>query len=95
MCGGVDRVCVHAGEEGPVEGVGGALRVLGGARVDHGLAVAHALGTEDTTHRWIVTELRERHIGMTLCPLSNLRLRVVGDLADYPIDKFLKEGLYR
>ena len=61
----------HAGEEGPPSYVWQALDVLGVARVDHGVR-----SVEDPT---LVGRLARDRVALTVCPLSNLRLRVVDD----------------
>lgn len=75
----------HAGEEGPAAYVAGALDVLRVQRVDHG---NHAL--EDAA---LVARLAAAGIGLTVCPLSNLRLRGVPSLAAHPLRDMLRAGL--
>ena len=78
--------CVaHAGEEGPVEYVREAVDVLKVQRIDHG---NHALQDPALT-----SELAARHIPLTVCPLSNLRLRVVDSLERHPLLAMLDAGL--
>ena len=79
------RLVAHAGEEGPPEYVWEALDVLGVERIDHG---NRAL--EDDA---LVARLRDDRIPLTVCPLSNLELRVVEDLAAHPIRRMLDLGL--
>ncbi|WP_419940379.1 adenosine deaminase [Candidatus Palauibacter sp.] len=79
------RLVAHAGEEGPPEYVWEALEILGVERIDHG---NRAL--EDDA---LVARLREDRIPLTVCPLSNLALRVVDDLAAHPIKRMLDLGL--
>lgn len=81
---GLHRVA-HVGEEGPPEYIVEALDVLGVERVDHGLRCM-----EDTA---LVERLVRECIPLTLCPLSNVRLRVVDTLADYPLPAMLDAGL--
>ncbi|MFD1504674.1 adenosine deaminase [Georgenia yuyongxinii] len=81
---GLRRVA-HAGEEGPAANVREVLDVLGAERVDHGI---RALEDED-----LVARLARERVPLTLCPLSNVRLRVVEDLADYPLRRMLEAGL--
>jgi adenosine deaminase len=76
----------HAGEEGPAAYVREALDALHVSRIDHG---NHAL--DDAA---LVQRLRKARIPLTLCPLSNLRLRVVNDLSDHPLRRMLEEGLF-
>ena len=81
---GLRRVA-HAGEEGPPDYVHQALDILHVDRLDHG---NRAL--EDPA---LVARLAREQMTLTVCPLSNLKLRVVGDMADHPIDRMLAEGL--
>jgi adenosine deaminase len=75
----------HAGEEGPAGYVWEALDVLGVARIDHGI---HSL--DDPT---LVGRLAREQVPLTVCPLSNLRLRVVDTLAHHPLRRMLDKGL--
>jgi adenine deaminase len=75
----------HAGEEGPPSYIRGALDALGAERIDHGVACL-----QDPA---LVTRLREERIPITVCPLSNVRLRVVDTLADHPVGRMLEAGL--
>jgi adenine deaminase len=75
----------HAGEEGPASYVWEALEELGVARVDHGNR-----SVEDGV---LVGRLAREQIALTVCPLSNLRLRVVDDLAHHPLRRMLDKGL--
>lgn len=81
---GLRRVA-HAGEEGPPEYVWQALDGLHVDRIDHG---NRAL--EDPA---LVERLARAAMPLTVCPLSNLKLCVVRDLADHPIDRMLAAGL--
>ncbi|MEU8572370.1 adenosine deaminase [Streptomyces asoensis] len=81
---GLRRVA-HAGEEGPPEYITEALDLLGVERVDHGLRCM-----EDP--RLVERLVRER-IPLTLCPLSNVRLRTVDVLAAHPLPAMLDAGL--
>jgi adenosine deaminase len=81
---GLRRVA-HAGEEGPPEYIRQALDVLGVERVDHGLRCL-----EDPE---LVARLARERIPLTLCPLSNVRLRAVDTLADHPLPALLDAGL--
>jgi len=81
---GLKRVA-HAGEEGPPDYVWQALDLLHVDRLDHG---NRAL--EDPV---LVERLAREKMTLTVCPLSNLKLCVVGDMADHPIDRMLAKGL--
>src|SRR5262249_55355034 len=75
----------HAGEEGPPSYVWEALDVLGVARIDHGNR-----SLEDAT---LVGRLARDRVPLTMCPLSNLRLRVVDDLARHPLRRWMEKGV--
>lgn len=79
------RPVAHAGEEGPPEYIWGALNTLGVERIDHGVRCL-----EDPE---LVARLREDQIPLTVCPLSNVRLRVVDTIADHPMRRLMDEGL--
>ncbi len=81
---GLRRVA-HAGEEGPPQYITEALDALGVERVDHGLRCM-----EDAA---LVERLVRDRIPLTLCPLSNVRLRTVDTLADHPLPAMLDAGL--
>jgi adenosine deaminase len=75
----------HAGEEGPPAYVWEALDLLGAERIDHGVRCL-----EDER---LVARLADEQIPLTVCPLSNVRLRVVPQLAVHPLPRMLKAGL--
>ena len=75
----------HAGEEGPPAYVWEAIDLLGVNRVDHGNR-----SLEDGT---LVTRLARDRKPLTVCPLSNLRLGVVQDLAEHPLRRMLDRDL--
>ena len=79
------RLVAHAGEEGPPEYVIEALDVLGVERLDHGNR-----SLEDPV---LTARLARQGTTLTVCPLSNLKLCIVADMADHPIDRMLREGL--
>lgn len=81
---GLRRVA-HAGEEGPPAYITEALDVLGAERIDHGLRCM-----EDPE---LVDRLVRDRVPLTLCPLSNVRLRAVDVLAEHPLPKMLDAGL--
>ncbi|MFI0962046.1 adenosine deaminase [Streptomyces sp. NPDC021080] len=81
---GLRRVA-HAGEEGPPAYITEALDVLGVERVDHGLRCM-----EDPE---LVERLVRERIPLTLCPLSNVRLRAVDVLAEHPLPAMMDAGL--
>ncbi|MCR3732153.1 adenosine deaminase [Streptomyces umbrinus] len=81
---GLRRVA-HAGEEGPPSYITEALDVLGVERIDHGLRCM-----EDPE---LVARLVRDRVPLTLCPLSNVRLRAVDVLEDHPLPAMLDAGL--
>ncbi|MFC8670560.1 adenosine deaminase [Streptomyces sp. NPDC057199] len=81
---GLRRVA-HAGEEGPPSYITEALDVLGVERIDHGLRCV-----EDPE---LVARLVRDQVPLTLCPLSNVRLRTVDVLEEHPLPAMLDAGL--
>jgi len=75
----------HAGEEGPASYVWEAIELLNVMRVDHGV--------RSIDDKKLVEELAKRQIPLTVCPLSNLKLKVVSDLKDHPLKKMLNKNL--
>ena len=75
----------HAGEEGPPEYIWEALEVLEVSRIDHGVRCL-----EDDR---LVARLKEQGIPLTVCPLSNVKLRVFERLEDHNLKKLLDAGL--
>ena len=75
----------HAGEEGPPEYIWQALDVLGAERIDHGVRCL-----ED---RRLVQRLGADRIPLTVCPFSNVKLRVVDTLDQHPLARMLEHGL--
>ncbi|MGM0544502.1 MAG: adenosine deaminase [Pseudomonadota bacterium] len=81
---GLARVA-HAGEEGPSAYITQALDLLDVERIDHGV---RCLEGSD-----VVERLRRDNVVLTVCPLSNVCLKVVDDLRDHPLPALLNEGL--
>jgi len=81
---GLRRVA-HAGEEGPPAYIWSALDVLQVERVDHGVRCL-----EDAA---LVARLASERMPLTVCPLSNLKLRVCETLAEHPLPAMLAAGL--
>jgi adenosine deaminase len=79
------KTVAHAGEEGPCEYVREAIDLLHVSRIDHG---NRALEDEN-----LVKEIVAKKIPLTVCPLSNLRLKVIKDMAEHPLKKMLAYGL--
>jgi adenosine deaminase len=79
------RPVAHAGEEGPPAYIWEALDLLGVQRIDHGVRCA-----EDAR---LVGRLVEERTPLTVCPLSNVRLRVFSTLAQHNLRQLLDLGL--
>ncbi len=79
------KTVAHAGEEGPPAYVWEALDLLKVSRVDHGVR-----SLEDPA---LVARLRSERIPLTVCPLSNVKLRVFDDLRRHTLGKMLEAGL--
>jgi adenine deaminase len=75
----------HAGEEGPPEYIWQALDDLKVSRIDHGVRC-----TEDPK---LVERLREEQVPLTVCPLSNVKLRVFDTIQDHNLKRMLEFGL--
>jgi adenosine deaminase len=79
------RAVAHAGEEGPPGYVTGALDLLGAERIDHGVACERDEG--------LVARLVADRIPLTMCPLSNVRLRVFDRMEDHNLKRLLDRGV--
>jgi adenine deaminase len=75
----------HAGEEGPPEYVWEAMNLLNVSRIDH--------GNRSLEDLLLVNELVARKMPLTVCPLSNLKLKVVTDMTQHPLVKMLEKGM--
>lgn len=75
----------HAGEEGSADYIWEAIKLLKVKRIDHGIRCL-----DDVT---LVDYLKETQIPLTLCPLSNLKLKVAPDIDIYPLKDLLYAGL--
>ena len=79
------KTVAHAGEEGPASYVADTVDLLKVDRVDHGVRCA-----EDAT---LVARLAARRIPLTVCPISNVKLRVFPDLAAHNLKQLLDAGV--
>jgi len=75
----------HAGEEGPPEYIWEALNILNVHRIDHGV---QCLRDEK-----LVELLSKSQIPLTVCPLSNIKLRVFNTLKEHNLKKMLEKKL--
>jgi adenine deaminase len=79
------RTTAHAGEEGPPGYVSQALNLLQVDRIDH--------GNQSLEDAALVERLARERTPLTVCPLSNLKLRVVKDMNQHPILTMLDQRL--
>ncbi|SCB25735.1 adenosine deaminase [Cupriavidus alkaliphilus] len=79
------HLVAHAGEEGPAQYVTDALDILKAERIDHGVRAI-----DDAA---LVERLARERVALTVCPLSNLKLKVYPDLRDHPLKRMLDAGV--
>jgi adenine deaminase len=79
------RTTVHAGEEGPPAYIREALDMLSVERIDHGVTACH--------DEALMERLAAEQTPLTVCPLSNLRLKGVPSLEAHPLKTMLDRGL--
>ncbi|MDB4439039.1 adenosine deaminase [bacterium] len=79
------KLVAHAGEEGPAAYIWEALDLLKVVRIDHG---NRCLDDEA-----LVQRLLEKNIPLTLCPLSNVELKVIQKMEEHPVAKMLDKGI--
>jgi len=79
------HLVAHAGEEGPPAYIWSALDALKVERIDHGVQAM-----KDPA---LIACLAKERIPLTVCPLSNLKLRVFPDLAQHNLGQMLNAGL--
>ncbi len=75
----------HAGEEGPPEYIWQALKILKVKRIDHGVRCMQ--------DEKLIEYLVSKKIPLTVCPLSNIKLKVFQRLEDHPLKTMLQRGL--
>jgi len=79
------HVVAHAGEEGPPAYIESALDVLKVERIDHGVRCVESA--------MLVQRLARERTPLTVCPLSNVKLRVFDTLAAHNLPALLAAGL--
>jgi adenosine deaminase len=79
------HVVAHAGEEGPAAYVMGALDALGAERIDHGVR-----SVDDPN---VVERLARERIPLTMCPLSNVKLKVFDRIDGHNLKRLLDLGV--
>jgi len=80
------KAVAHAGEEGPPEYIWQALKILQAKRLDHGVRCE-----EDTG---LVNYLKENKVALTVCPLSNVKLKVFESMQQHNLKRLLDAGLW-
>ncbi len=80
------HLVAHAGEEGPASYIREAIDQLHVERIDHGVRCE-----EDPS---LVDELARKRIALTVCPLSNLKLRVIKSLTEHNLARLLRKGVH-
>ena len=75
----------HAGEMAGPESIRGAIDALAAERIGHGIRIL-----DDPA---LVEDVRERGIGLDVCPTSNLMTRAVPSLDVHPLPAMLDAGL--
>lgn len=75
----------HAGEEGPADYIWEALEHLKVSRIDH--------GNNSLDDEALIDELAKSQMPLTVCPLSNLKLKVVDELKNHPLGKMIEKNL--
>jgi adenosine deaminase len=75
----------HAGEEGPASNIAGSLDLLKVSRIDHGVRCL-----EDPA---LVARLIKHQIHLTVCPLSNTKLKVFASMEQHNIAELLRQGV--
>ncbi|MCC2522503.1 adenosine deaminase [Vibrio coralliilyticus] len=75
----------HAGEEGPVANIYNSLELLKVSRIDHGVRCA-----DDPN---LVVSLAQSRMPLTVCPLSNTKLKVFEEMKQHNIVDLLRQGL--
>jgi adenosine deaminase len=79
------HVVAHAGEEGPPAYIEAALDVLKAQRIDHGVRCVESPA--------LVQRLARERVPLTVCPLSNVKLRVFETMAEHNLPALLDAGL--
>lgn len=79
------RLVAHAGEEAPPAYIWSALDVLKVERIDHGVQAMHDAA--------LMQRLAQQQVPLTVCPLSNVKLRVFPTLAQHTLKAMLDAGI--
>lgn len=79
------KTVAHAGEEGPAGYVWEAIELLKVSRIDH--------GNRSISDPALIDEIVKRGIPLTMCPLSNQKLKVQANLAGHPLKEIMDKGV--
>ncbi|KAA3639069.1 MAG: adenosine deaminase [Proteobacteria bacterium] len=79
------KLVAHAGEEGPADYIWQAINLLEVDRIDH--------GNRCLDDAELVKTIVAKNLALTVCPLSNLKLKVVADLKNHPVRTMLQQGI--
>ncbi|MDP3437327.1 MAG: adenosine deaminase [Bacteroidales bacterium] len=79
------KTVAHAGEEAPSEYVWEAIELLKVSRIDH--------GNRSISDPALIDEIVRREIPLTMCPLSNQKLKVQANLAGHPLKEMMDKGV--
>jgi adenosine deaminase len=79
------RRTAHAGEEGDASYISRSIDLCGVQRIDHGIRLADDLS--------LMKRVAEQNILVTMCPISNVKLRCVKEIKELPIRTFLDNGV--
>ena len=79
------KTVAHAGEEGPAQYVWEAIDLLKVSRIDH--------GNKSISDPALIEEIIKRGIPLTMCPLSNKKLKVQEDLTKHPLKEMMDNGV--
>ena len=75
---------LHAGECGEVQNILDSIEA-GAMRIGHGIAMRN--------HPEVQQLVREKEIGVEMCPISNLQTKAVADTTEYPLREFIDAGI--
>ena len=76
---------MHAGEDGPADNIAVAVRDCGCDRIDHGFRLLDDPALTD--------EIIDRRIPLTVCPTSNLIIKLVPDIESHPFARQRERGV--
>lgn len=79
------KLVAHAGEEGPADYIWEALDILNVERIDH--------GNRCLDDKALIQRLLDANMALTLCPLSNVALKVIQKMEEHPVAKMLDKGI--